>query len=441
MVVSIYTLPEEGKTWAECKTGDITDSISFEYEKHFNGVGTFTLEIPINSRYRGAVGVNSVLVTSDGDALMAKNIQTTIDKAKITGYDLNCLLYDRLTLYSGEGGTDNADPFSGTTETCVKHYVSANLCASSVSERNLPRFAIAEDLGRGLANDSALPRLQNVGELVTELCGAAGLGWRVSIDPVGATGKITPVFVFDVLAQTDRTAGQSENARVIFSEGLHNVSEMTREIGVTSSKNTLYCDIAGTVVQYPAAGTTEGRQAGTGYSRREEYCALSGESLKPEEYSVEAEHNMADRMEETDSLTIDAGSPLDYRTLYDVGDIVTVYDAARTLQLDSVISAATVRRSGTEYSVKLTLGESKPKLLDGYAKKNEVVQRTVRDNAGTFGGAYTTAITFKAGGFDLTFISGGKTYTNEFSVTEDSAGNITKITNETAGRSIDITYE
>ena len=424
MVVSIYTLPEEGKTWAECKIGDITDSISFEYEKHFNGVGTFTLEIPINSRYRGAVGVNSVLVTSDGDALMAKNIQTTIDKAKITGYDLNCLLYDRLTLYSGEGGTDNADPFSGTTETCVKHYVSANLCASSVSERNLPRFAIAEDLGRGLADDSALPRLQNVGELVTELCGAAGLGWRVSIDPVGATGKITPVFVFDVLAQTDRTAGQSENARVIFSEGVHNASEMTRR-----------------GVQYPTAGTTEGRQAGTGYSRREEYCALSGESLKPKEYSAEAEHNMADRMEETDSLTIDAGSPLDYRTLYDVGDIVTVYDAARTLQLDSVISAATVRRSGTEYSVKLTLGESKPKLLDGYAKKNEVVQRTVRDNAGTFGGAYTTAVKFTKDGFDLHFsVAGGETV-NRFSVTEDSAGNITEITNETAGRSIDITYE
>ena len=27
MVVSIYTLPEEGKTWAECKTGDITDTV------------------------------------------------------------------------------------------------------------------------------------------------------------------------------------------------------------------------------------------------------------------------------------------------------------------------------------------------------------------------------------------------------------------------------
>lgn len=439
-MISVYTLPEEGKTWAECKTGDITDSISFEYEKYFNGAGTFTLEIPVNSRFRGAVGVNSVLVTGDGDALMAKNIQTTVDKVKITGYDLNCLLYDRVTL-AGEDSADGADAYSGTTETCVKHYVSANLCASPVAERNLPRFAVAADLGRGISSDSALPRLQNVGELVTELCGAAGLGWRVAIDLVGASGKNTPVFVFDVIEQTDRTAGQDLNPRVIFSAGLHNISEMTREVGVTSSKNTLYCDIDGTVVQYPAAGQTEGRTAGAGYSRREEYCALSGGSLDPAVYGVEAEQNMADRMEQTDSLVIDAGSPLDYRALYDVGDIVTAYDAERALQLDSVISAAKIRRTAAEHTVKLTLGSSKPKLLDGYAKKNEVVQRTVRNNAGTFGGAYTTAVKFTKSGFDLHFSSAGGEVVNRYAVTEDSVGNITKITNETAGRSIDVTYE
>lgn len=41
-----------------------------------------------------------------------------------------------------------------------------------------------------------------------------------------------------------------------------------------------------------------------------------------------------------------------------------------------------MRRSGTEYSVKLTLGESKPKLLDQYQKKGEVTQKTVRNEGG-----------------------------------------------------------
>lgn len=55
--------------------------------------------------------------------------------------------------------------------------------------------------------------------------------------------------------------------------------------------------------------------------------------------------------------------------------------------------------------------------------------------------SYTTAIAFKSGGFDLTFVSNGEAYTNEFTVTEDSAGNITAITNETAGREITVTYD
>ena len=150
---------------------------------------------------------------------------------------------------------------------------------------------------------------------------------------------------------------------------------------------------------------------------------------------------MADRMQETDSLTIEAGNPLDYGVKYDVGTRVTVYDRNRTLQLDSVISAATVRRTGTEYSVRLTLGESKPKLLDNYAKKSEVTQRTVRNSSGGISGVYTKKIAFTAGGFDLTFAGSGGDVLNSFAITEDESGNITGITNTTAGRSIEVTYD
>ena len=380
MVVSIYTLPEEGKLWTECKTGDITDCISYEYEKFFNGVGTFTMELPINTRFGGRIGKNTVLVTDDGDELIVKNIKTTADKITLTGYDLNGILLDRLTVPKG-GGSDGFDLCEGSTEACVKHYVEDNFVSSVVAERNLPRFGVAENtLDRGVADDHAMPRLEVVADIVTEMCGAAGLGWRVSINR--SAGLLGDIFVFDVAEQVDRTVNQSDRNRVIFSIQQHNVSEMTREVGITAAKNVLYCDIGGTVVQYPQAGSTEGRTAGAGYSRREEYCALSGDSLDPEKYGVEAEQNISDRMEETDSLVIDAGSPLDYGVLYDVGTIATAYDRKRSLQLDSVISSVAVKRSGTEYSVKLSLGNSKPKLLDGYEKKNDAARKNVRDNAG-----------------------------------------------------------
>lgn len=381
MVISIFKLPEDGKTWAEQKTGDICDCISLEYEKFFNGVGTFTAELPVSTRFRDKLEVNSVLMIDSGDALIVKNIKTTLDKITLTGYDLNGLLCDRLTLTDKEDGYDTQ---AGASETIIKHFVSANLVSCELDpNRNLPRFGIAEDKGRGLPSDNAMPRLQNVQELVTEICGAAKLGWRISVD--GNAGNDKPIFVFDVAEQVDRSVNQSERNRVIFSAQMHNVSTMTREVGVTAAKNALFLDIDGTVVQYPKAadeGAEVKRAVAVGYDRREEYCSLTTDSLEESDYTAEAEQNMSDRMNETDSLIIDAGNPLDYGRLYDVGTIVTAYDRNRNVQLDSVISAAAIRRSGSEYSVKLTLGESKPKLLDGYQKKNEATQKTVRNERG-----------------------------------------------------------
>ena len=381
MVISIFKLPEDGKTWAEQKTGDICDCISLEYEKFFNGVGTFTAELPVSTRFRDKLEVNSVLMLDSGDALIVKNIKTTLDKITLTGYDLNGLLCDRLTLTDKEDGYDTQ---AGASETIIKHFVSANLVSCELDpNRNLPRFGIAEDKGRGLPSDNAMPRLQNVQELVTEICGAAKLGWRISVD--GSAGNDKPIFVFDVAEQVDRSVNQSERNRVIFSAQMHNVSTMTREVGVTAAKNALFLDIDGTVVQYPKAadeGAEVKRAVAVGYGRREEYCSLTTDSLEEADYTAEAEQNMSDRMNETDSLIIDAGNPLDYGRLYDVGTIVTAYDRNRNVQLDSVISAAAIRRSGSEYSVKLTLGESKPKLLDGYQKKNEATQKTVRNESG-----------------------------------------------------------
>lgn len=204
MVISIYKPPEDGKTWAEQKCGDICDVISYEYEKYFNGVGTFTLELPVNTRFRAELLVNRVLVTDSGDALIIRYIQTTLERIKLTGYDLNGLLCDRVTLGTDEGGYD---PCEGSTEYCVKYYVSNNLVSSIVPQRNLPRFDIAGNtLDRGIAADHAYPRYQNLQELVTELCAPAKLGWRVTIDTKSAGDK--PVFLFDVYEQTDRSVNQ-----------------------------------------------------------------------------------------------------------------------------------------------------------------------------------------------------------------------------------------
>ena len=204
MVISIFKPPEDGKTWAEQKTGDICDCISLEYEKFFNGVGTFTAELPVNTRFRDKLLVGSVLMTDSGDALIVKNIRTTLDKITLTGYDLNGLLCDRLTLSDADDGYDLQ---KGVSETIIKHFVSANLVDCTLDpNRNLPRFGVADDKLRGLAEDKAMPRLQNLHDLVTEICGAAKLGWRISVSGNAANDK--PIFVFDVAEQVELAARQ-----------------------------------------------------------------------------------------------------------------------------------------------------------------------------------------------------------------------------------------
>lgn len=386
MVFSIYKPPETSKDcWNELKIGDINDVVEWDYTRYFCGVGTFSLVIPRNSTFADKIEVGCFLIIKNGDGydgFIVKNIRYENDTLKITGYDLNGMLADRITVAKTDDGKDAQ---SGATETIVKHYVAANCVESEDAERNFPALVVAEDLARGTQNDAAAPRLSRVSDVIADILGAAGMGYRIS--PV--LSKITVQFVFDVYEEIDRTDEQTENSRAIFAFGHGNISEMTRETGVTADRNTFYCELSdGLVTRYDkktaGAGdeeTTETTEetaetaAFSGYNRREEFLELNCELAELEVY---AEHEIADRYLETDSLEIVAGNPLDYGKIYNVGDIATVYDRRRDVKLNSVISAAEVKRTASEYSVKIFLGESKPKPLDKMNKDTEALACIVK---------------------------------------------------------------
>lgn len=416
MVFSIYKPPESAEqTWGELKTGDIPDAVDFEYTRCFCGTGTFSLTVPRTTLYADKIEVGCILILPDNDeyiGLIVKNIKRLNDVIKITGNDLNGLLDDRLTVAQTEDGKDAQ---SGATETIVKHYVSANCTEEAVDVgRVFPCLAVAEDLSRGTQNDAAAPRLARVSDTIADILGAAKMGYRISPDFSSSRCRM----IFDVIEQTDRTIGQHENSSVCFAYGHGNVSEMTRETGVTSNRNTFYCQLSdGLVTRYDkkseVAGNEEAEAAETtedteetakysGYQRREEYLDLNCELSEIEVY---ADHQIADRFQETDSLEIVAGNPLDYGTDYNVGDVITVYDRARSVQLDSVISAAEIKRTANEYSVKITLGSSKPKPIDKVNKNAAALAASLKQPAKTPGKLYTkgslAAAKMKEGDFTL----------------------------------------
>lgn len=425
MVLNLFRPPGDGEKLMDCKLGDICDAVSLEYEEFFCCAGTFTLELPTTSVFLDKIQPNVLIYSREDDMCwIIKNIKDDMNTVTVTGYDLNGLLLDRLTMAAEnpEAGTEGKDAISGSTESCVKHYVEYNLISSVVTERNIPRLACAEDSGRGITADSYLASYASVDDVVRTMCEGAKLGYRIRLNITDSATE--PLFIFDVIEQTDRTADQNERNRVVFSVGRQNINGMEREVGITAERNAIWCVTGG------IDGFVYDGDAPASWDRREEYVSLSVTDPYNEDYiNAAVKKERADKFAETDSLTADAGDPLEYRVRYDLGDIVTVYDRDKKLQLNTPISAVKVERSATEYTVKLTFGESKPKLLDSYAKRNQLVSRSQRDFPAV-NIEHTAALTTYSQPTDDTAICNGITYTVE----KDSAtGLITRITDDLGG--------
>ncbi|MBE6902629.1 MAG: hypothetical protein E7478_09150, partial [Ruminococcaceae bacterium] len=310
MVLNLFRPPGDGEKLMDCKLGDICDAVSLEYEEFFCGVGTFTLELPTTSVFLDKIQPNTLIYSREDDACwIVKNIKDDMQTVTITGYDLNGLLLDRLTMAAEnpEAGTEGKDAVSGTTEACVKHYVEYNLISSVVAERNIPRLSCADDVGRGIVDDSYLATYATVDDVVRTMCEGAKLGYRISLNANDSATE--PLFIFDVIEQTYRTADQSERDRMVFSVGRKNINGMQRELGITAEKNAIWCVTGGIDGFVYDAG-----EIPASWDRREEYLSLSiTNPYKVEEINAAVQKERADKFAETDSLTADAGNPLDYR--------------------------------------------------------------------------------------------------------------------------------
>ena len=369
MIFKIYDPPDGEKTWNELCVGAIVDFTSWEYEKFFCGAGTFELVVPIDAKGVESLKLNRFLATYGGQFII-KQLNYTAENVKVSGYDLNGLLLDRLTVAQTDNGKDKQ---SGYTETIVKHYVDANCVGSTSTGRNYPGLVIAEDKQRGISNDAASPRLQCVADVISDILSAQQMGWRISATNFNTSGAAK--MSFDVFNSKDRTDFESQEYKhVAFSYGLGNTANIKAEKSIAGAKNTLYCELAdGTVQTYSPI------EDNVGYARTEEYADLNCELG---EYTTYADHEIADRFRETDSVTLEHIDPTQFGTDFDIGDIVTVYDDKSKITKAALITAAKIKRSENEYDVTLTIGEARVKLLDRVSKSTKAVTTSVRENTG-----------------------------------------------------------
>ncbi len=392
MIIKMYTsLGNYSKGNAPKAT--ITDIIEWSYEKKFCGVGTFELVLP--AVYSGiSLSLNYFLV-ADGEAFIIKQIQSDDEHITISGYDLNGILLDRITVAKSEDGKDRV---SGSTETIVKHFVDANCVSSEDTYRNFPGLIIADDLERGIEDDAASPRFECVADVISEILSAQGMGWRIS---AVVSGSSSEAMVFDVCkAATTSTVGFSYNHA--------NVKTIKSSSSNIDMKNTLYCELDDGTVQ------TYSKSSKSGFARVEDYTDLGCELG---ELSVYASHELGERYKSESSVTLENINPAGYLSepkQFDVGWKATVYDNQRNKTYSSqTITAIKIKRSGNDTELSVTLGEARTKPLDRVERKTAAavaacksMSPAVKDGvaSGAIGGGLGM---IASGGYDWVGIVGG----------------------------------
>lgn len=203
--------------------GQIDDFIKLEMVLRFNGVSTWTLDLPADGTDAAVMDFDGGLVVSrDGQTVMSGPVaaRDRVWNAKtnaltLAGVDDTVWLARRLALPDPAGppyDTQAYDVRTGPAETVMHGFVDYNAGPSAKSERQVPGLILAPDLGRG-TSVTGRGRFHPLHELLPRLALAGGdLGFRIVQDG--------DQLLFEVYEPSDLTGTAK------FSEGLGNLAEL-----------------------------------------------------------------------------------------------------------------------------------------------------------------------------------------------------------------------
>lgn len=129
------------------------------------------------------------------------------DNLIVTGRCLKSILNRRIII--------NQTILNGTVESCIQRLITENIISPTDTARQINNFILGPDT---LSSSETMKQQitgKNLGEIVSEICAAFGIGYDVYI----SNGK----FVFYLYEGTDRTTAQSTNPKVIFSSEYDNL--------------------------------------------------------------------------------------------------------------------------------------------------------------------------------------------------------------------------
>lgn len=348
MMATFYAMPSAvPEPWNELNIRMSNQVISYDYTAQNTKTGSFSLVLPYSAALLADMKLNGIIFI-DGDWLMIENIKYNYRTITASGRDCKAFLSLRLTEIPQVQTVEGYDAFSGKTAACIKHYLDGNLISPENAARRLPVTWIGSK-STGIT-DHYLARLTPLSDIADTLCSNAGLGWRLS-------GGGQPGFVFTLKEPVDRSYGQTQRPRIIFSVSWGNVTGLEFEHDISNQLNEVYADHGGYISTY---FTTFAEPSGI--QRRECSTDVSADVPADEVGLYAIESVRENTVSQSYELTVPANCG--YGDRFELGDIVSVYDIATGNFFNDVLQSVTKSFQSGRMSYRFVLGKQKPRLLN-----------------------------------------------------------------------------
>ena len=202
----------------------IENAYSVIWVRRFQTAGDFEVYVPATKELLGILRQNELFITRENDlanAMKIQKVELTTDPDEgdfltISGKSAACIIGQRIVRRYLN--------LTGTVENCIYQMI-MDECIDPLPRRDYNLWRKMDVLSIKKTELPATPDFtmlyysKNVLDAVEEMCAVGGIGYKVEFTGEG--------FVFSLYVGVDRTIGQSENDRVIFSEEFENLGQCT----------------------------------------------------------------------------------------------------------------------------------------------------------------------------------------------------------------------
>ena len=339
--------------------GIVENFISLLWNKKYSSAGTFEFVVPItDNNVKCLRRGNIIAYLGAKEAGVIEGISAKQNEREniltITGRFLESYL-DRRLIYSTSGDSP-AYNFSGNIEIAMR-----TIFTNAVP---IPLMTLGDI--KGFTGDvSFQATYQNLLKYESKLADSAALGFRCIPDFVDKT------ITFDIYKGLDRSAGQTDRARVFFSDEYANISDSIYTENDQLLKTVCY--VGGQGEGANREWVVVGDTTATGLDLREvklNATDIDSSDITPEEYTEKLAQRGEELLSNTDILVQSfeckslPNSNFEYGKHYDLGDIITVKKDDWNIELDLRITEISEIYENGNIKILPTFGNPLPDSID-----------------------------------------------------------------------------